>query len=177
MVLGIAGLTACGSAQPVVSAPVPSAEPVQPSPPVAASAHGAASPAIADGRHQCSLVAVVAEPRQVSIQSHEFLTGDAANRAAREAGEVGPDEDAPDDYYIRKTKGDPVTLPVAAGVVVQLLPRVPPNYLEMTSTSVAPSDFETLLKYCASRGGDCGSPFEVTVRGGRVVEISEVYVP
>jgi len=136
-----------------------------------------APPAIPDGRHSCMLVAVVRDPPQISLRLHEILHGDAADRAAREDGKLGPGEHVDNDYYVRTSKRGPLTLPLAGDVVVSLLPRVPPAYVEMSATSVAPSSFDNLLQYYPARGGACSSPYGVTAKAGVIVAIEEVYVP
>jgi hypothetical protein len=71
----------------------------------------------------------------IGFDKVDFLTGQEAVEAAREAGYIGPDEDSvPNDYYVRNVNPLVRLLPVAPGSPVLVLdggsPRLVPGDLE-----------------------------------------------
>ena len=67
------------------------------------------------------LQAIDLDRRTVSFDAAEFLEGDAADRAARDDGSIGPNEQVPNDYYVRNPDRIYETLPLADQVVVTRL--------------------------------------------------------
>lgn len=111
----------------------------------------------------------------ISIDLAEMLTGQAAVEAARAAGDIGPDEDLPNDYYISNPSTDKREFEVSAEVAI----TTSSWHGEMNKTvtwdefksfwSVSPPDEE------ASFLRD--SPWWIERDGQTVVKIDEQYLP
>ncbi|MBN1319891.1 MAG: hypothetical protein JXA87_03525 [Thermoleophilia bacterium] len=65
--------------------------------------------------------------RYLSIDYAEMLTGEEARQAAVEAGEIGPDEDLPNDYYIRNVNPKKREFTVSETVEISTSTRWAPN--------------------------------------------------
>jgi hypothetical protein len=113
--------------------------------------------------------------RYVTIDYAEMLTGQAALDAARAAGDIGPDEEVPNDYYISNPSTDKHEFEVSAGAAM----TTSSWHGEMNKTltwdvfksfwSVSPPDEE------ASFLRD--SPWWIERDGQTVVKIDEQYLP
>ena len=145
--------------EPAPEPPTPSATPV-------ATPSAEPTTAVEDGTYPA--LVVTAEAGTVTVDRIEILSGAAAAAARAEDG-VPPVEEGVDIPYLRNRNPRLRTLPVAEDVTVRVYDcsggcqLVPWTYADM----VAGRD----LPY-----GSPETPFEVTVRDGRVVAMSEVYL-
>ncbi len=113
--------------------------------------------------------------RYLTIDLAEMLTGRDAVEAARAAGDIGPDEDLPNDYYISNPSADKLEFEVSAEVAI----TTSSWHGEMNKTvtwdvfksfwSVSPPDQE------ASFLRD--SPWWIERDGETIVRIDEQYLP
>src|SRR5438034_8384751 len=92
------------------SAPPPSLAPT-PSP----------SPILAEGRSYGYIKSVDAASSTVVFDLAQFFTGDAANKAAREDGAIGPGESIDNDYYIRNVNPKLRSVPVSPTVKISII--------------------------------------------------------
>ena len=116
----------------------------------------------------------------IELDPAELLQGEVAVHAAIDTGVIQAGEDLPNDYLIRNDGVEREPHPLAADVQVRLLRRSgPPHYT--SGTAPEPATLERLLEYYEGTGIDAESVrrahFEVTVQGGQVVSIEEVYFP
>lgn len=105
-----------------------------------------------------------------------WLTGETANRAAREDGAIGPGETAPNDYYVRNESRRALAyvVPRLARVTVVSLRAGSPR-----STPITVAQLATVL-----RGGRIGLRlygrglgFWARIEGDRVVRLDQQYQP
>ena len=135
------------------------------------------TPGPADGRHFGYIRSVDVVGRTLSIDMAEFLTGDAADKAAADAGEIAPGEDVPNDYFIDNGEEEYVTLPLTRNVGVRVVGD-PPELVDGEFEPFAeaftkrPDEIEPDSRY---RG--VTSQYWLTVRDGEVAEIEEQYLP
>ncbi len=138
---------------------------------------------------------VASDGSSLTIDFAEFLTGEEANEAARAAGEIGPDDVVPNDYFISNTNPRLRTFPIADDVMVQLV-----GFLieggEIDTIGIPPSEWAELVAFalqciadefpeeCVDIGGEgwiwYGSgflPYWILVEDGVVVAIEEQYLP
>jgi hypothetical protein len=139
------------------------------------------SPPLADGRHFGYVrgVDADAEPPTIRFDRAEFLTGDAADAAAVEAGAIEAGEEVPNDYFIRN--GDESTVEVAVADEVEVTAvRCPTSCREGVA-----GEFEGFAA-AFDEGGEkslmddyrgARSQYRIVVRGGEVVRIDEQYLP
>jgi hypothetical protein len=135
-----------------------------------AAAPATSEPAVLEaGRHPVSLKTVDPDRRTITFDLIQFLTGDAATKAAAEDGKESP---PPNDYYIRNVNSRLRTLPVAADAPITA------NTLTAQSSGSAtknvPLTLEELAGYFPNSGAD---PFWITVDGGQVTRIAQQYLP
>jgi hypothetical protein len=140
-----------------------------------------ATPPLADGRYfgYVRSIAAAGKPPAIRFDRAEFLTGDAADEAAIEAGAIEAGEEVPNDYFIRNGNDLTVGLSVAGGVEVTAV-RCPTSCREGVA-----GDFEAFASAFADggqksllddyRGARSQSWLEVS--GGEVVRIDEQYLP
>jgi hypothetical protein len=130
--------------------------------------NAAAEAALADGRHAVVVTEVDAGARLVTVDVVQFLTGDAAAKAAKEDGGESP---PPNDYWIRNANPKLRTLAVLAGAKITV------NTLAADETGSSTQDVRTSLTRLAAYGDLSGRLFQVTVRGGKVIGLAEQYLP
>jgi hypothetical protein len=141
--------------------PQPTAEPTTPP----AEVEGGTLP---DGEHSGFLVTLDAS--SIELDPAEMLSGDEAVEAARAAGDLPEDGTLPNDFYIHDPDSDTVTLPVAAEPRVTVYDcaagceEAEVAYEDLVSGAVRPFNAERAL-------------FRVTVAGGEVTGLSEIYFP
>jgi hypothetical protein len=125
---------------------------------------------LADGRHPARILAVSDSKKTVRFDVIQFLTGDAANKAAAEDGEESP---PPNDYYIRNTNPKIRTLSIAPSVTVTV------NVLAATETGSSTKDTRITLAKLAGFPRDRvdDAVFWLTVSHGKVTRIEEQYLP
>jgi hypothetical protein len=116
----------------------------------------------------------------------QFLTGEAADEAAIEAGDIPPGEGVPNGYYILNASNRLRTLPLAATPVVVL----PTSSLGPVTDVVVDLD-EWLALFDRGRpwgeeenpgddyfgSGSIRTPYWLTVQDGIVVQIHQQYIP
>jgi hypothetical protein len=186
-ILGLALLTpiaaACsddGGEPRAVTQSTAAPSPAAPSPTAAAPSTGqssappvttTAAPArtdLADGVHVSHIVRADPATGAVTVDVIQFLTGDAAGRAAAEDhAEVPP----PNDYYVRNVSSRLRTLPVASGAPITI------NVLGAPETGSVTKDIHKTLAELAGVHGLEDGTFRLTVEDGRVIRIAEVYLP
>jgi hypothetical protein len=131
---------------------------------------GEPAAALEDGRHPVLIVAVSDTKKTVRFDLVQFLTGDAANKAAAEDGQESP---PPNDYYIRNTNPKLRTLPIAPSVTVVV------NVLVADDTGDATKDTKITLAKLAGFPPDRvhDALFWLTVSHGKVIRFEEQYIP
>jgi hypothetical protein len=117
---------------------------------------------------------------EIAFDPAEFLTGDEAVTAAREDGVIGPDEDLPNDFYIRDEDPATTMIAVAPGAAVTVLAFDESG--TPAETGISYDDlaglFDGRLDPAPYYGfGADGLPVWVTVSGGVVEEVAEQYLP
>jgi hypothetical protein len=125
---------------------------------------------LADGRHAVKILAVSDAKKTVRFDAIQFLTGEAANKAAAEDGEDSP---PPNDYYIRNTNPKVRTLSIAPSVTVTV------NVLAAADTGSSTEDTRITLAKLAGYPRDRvdDAVFWLTVSHGKVTRIEEQYLP
>lgn len=121
-----------------------------------------------DGRHYAYLKSLDTASRALGVDVIQFLTGEAAEKAAAEDGEEAYD------YYIRNQNKKVRTLSLAPNV------RVVVNTLTASETGSSSKDTEITLAKLKSyfdKGEAQRRVFYVTLAGGRVTRINEQYLP
>lgn len=105
-----------------------------------------------------------------------WLTGETANRAAREDGILGPGESVPNDYYIRNESRRPLTYRVLRTARVTVLAR---RGGEPRATRISVARLVTV-----ARGGSIGVPlygrglgYWARIEGDTVVRLDQQYQP
>lgn len=123
-----------------------------------------------DGRHAVRILAVRTAARTVRFDVIQFLTGDAANKAAAEDG--AEEIPVPNDYYIRNVNPRLRTLPVAPGakVVVNIL-----AFDENAGTRDTEITLAKLAGYPDDRVKQ--AVIWLTVSHGKIVRIQEQFIP
>ena len=119
---------------------------------------------LANGRHPGRLTAIDARGRTLTVDIVQFLSGDAATKAAAEDG-----GEAANDYWIRNQNPRLRTLPVTADAPVTV------NTLKAgdgDNTDDEPSTLEELATLQYKTG-----LFWLTVANGKVVKLEEQYLP
>ncbi|WP_088284006.1 hypothetical protein [Kineosporia sp. A_224] len=130
--------------------------------------NAAAEATLADGRHAVIVTEVDAGARLVTVDVVQFLTGDAAAKAAKEDGGESP---PPNDYWIRNANPKLRTLAVLAGA------RITVNTLAAEQTGSSTQDVRKSLTQLAAYGDVSSRLFQVSVRGGKVIGLAEQYLP
>jgi hypothetical protein len=158
------------TAAPSASAAAPSTGQPTGTPPSAppAGTTAAARTDLADGVHVAHVVRVDPAARAVTVDVIQFLTGDAAARAAAEDGaEVPP----PNDYYVRDVSSRLRTLPVASGAPITV------NVHGAQESGSATTDIPKTLAELAGVRGFADGTYRLTLEDGRVIRIAEMYLP
>ncbi|MCZ7662866.1 MAG: hypothetical protein M5U22_08010 [Thermoleophilia bacterium] len=133
---------------------------------------------IADGE-QFGFVREVAAGTLV-FDPAEFLTGEAAVAAAREAGVIGEDEDLPNDFFIRNTDTSEETVPVDSAITFTLVGFDSAGAL--TDEEVSYAELEQLFAGGADTAQVYGFvpgelPMTLTFAGGKVAGGVQQYLP
>jgi hypothetical protein len=171
----IAQSTAAPSAPP--AAPSTGQRTATPAPPSAgtttASTASTASTApgrtdLADGVHVARLVRIDPAAGAVTVDVIQFLTGEAATRAAAEDGAELP---PPNDYYIRDANSRLRTLPTASGAPITV------NVHGAQESGSATKNIPKTLAQLAGIHGVEDGTFRLTLQHGQVIRIAEMYLP
>jgi hypothetical protein len=171
---------ACAQGSPVVAgqsaSPLTSPSPEVTSAPPSASPSPAASPILAEGRSFGIIKSVDATYGTLVFDLEQFFSGDAANRAAREDGVIGPNESVDNDYYIRNVNPKLRTVPISSDLQIVLIKwsnccehTFSPNLATFAKAFPGPGPTDDF------RGP--ASPYWLTVKGGVIVKIEEQYLP
>jgi hypothetical protein len=154
------------TARPPAATPAPAAKPVVK--PVAKPAAKPVTPApLADGAYQGRLVRI--DRQQVTVDLVQILSGEAARRAAEEAGELGEDGPLPNDVYV-KGLGKRVTVAVAGDGGFQV-------YDCSAGCELVGTTLEALVDDTTKPYGGANAHFTFRVDHGAVISLVEVYLP
>lgn len=140
--------------------------PTTPAPTTDSGPHG---DELAPGRHFVFVTALEREGATFAIEFDvaQWLSGEAADRAAIEDGMIAPGEHAENDYYIRNVNPRLRTMPVSGDAGVRVVDW--DHCCEPVGST---------LDALAVRGFDTGrDSFWLTVASGVVVEVEEQYRP
>ena len=183
--LALAAFTGCSDnklpiASPAPTSENPSATPTEavsetPTPTTtAASPTGSATPVantLGNGRHYGYLAAIDADGRLVTTDIVQFLTGEAAEKAAAEDG-----EEVTNDYYIKNENSLLRTISIRGGAAITT------NTLSAEETGDSTKDLsvtlEKLAGYFETDSEQAKSAlFILTIRDGVMTELHEQYLP
>ncbi len=129
-------------------------------------ASGAGGAGLMDGRHFGEVASVDPDAPALTIDPAEFLTGEAATRAARADGEIGPGEQLDTDYYIRNVGKDVYRIPVDRNARIEVL-----------EGGHGPATGFVDIHGLAASLHHGRRWYWVTVTGGRVVQLEAQYLP
>lgn len=134
---------------------------------------------LADGDYYGFLSAVDVSAHTAKFDVAQWFTGDAANRAAQEDGEIKPGETVPNDYYVRNASTFVRTVPLADFVLVS---RVDCNAGCGDRAGTLAGLAESFRTATASTGFDAAyrgkyTSYWLKVEHGKVVRIDEQYRP
>ncbi len=132
---------------------------------------------LADGRRFGYIDTIDLTARTLTFDVAEFLEGDAADRAAADAGAIEPGEQIENDYFIVNPDEDYATLGFSEDVEIRIVgdpPDLVDGELEPFAAAFArkPEDIDYAAKY---RGTT--TQYWLTITGGTVVKIDELYLP
>jgi hypothetical protein len=130
----------------------------------------APSSALADGPHVARIVAIDAPVAAVEIELAEMLTGEEAIEAARAAGLIGPDEDLPNDFYVRDLDDEVHHVGIESNALVELIDCT----AECRPVEVPLADF---LAGRARPFNREYALYDITITDGRITALSEIYLP
>lgn len=116
------------------------------------------------------LVGIYAASASIELDEVEILTGDEARRAAVEAGDIDEGEDLPNDYWIRDESDATERLTVDPEATVTL-------YDCSGGCEPVAVDLGAFLRGEAQPYGGDHPIVEITVRGGMITSLAEVYLP
>jgi hypothetical protein len=139
-------------------------------PPSTAAGPATSEPVVlADGRHPAYLKTVDPDRPTITFDLIQFLTGEAATKAAAEDGEESP---PPNDYYIRNVNSRLRTLPVRSDAPITV------NVLAAQSTGSSTKDVSVTLAELAGYFPNQGTaPFWLNVEQGQVTKIAQQFLP
>jgi hypothetical protein len=103
------------------------------------------------------------------------LVGDEANQAAVEDGVIEPGESVPNDYYIRNREKDAISVDLAEDVVLVVVDWA--NCCDAIAGDLQRFADAFTTEDPTGAHARSRSPYWVTVDGGQVVEIEELYLP
>jgi hypothetical protein len=112
--------------------------------------------------------------RYLSIDYAEMLTGEEAKAAAIEAGEIGPDEDLPNDYFIRNTNPQTREFRVSDSVAI--------TTATLGGAMDEPGTWAEFLSFWSDSPPEGGEhlhmvPWWIERDGAVVISIAEQYLP
>jgi hypothetical protein len=154
--------------------PAPAADPVVPPGDDTSAAEGPSTAEVAKSREFVFITDTDADSSPSIIADYaQFLTGDAAIAAAREARDEAP----PTDYYIVNTNAAQRTLPVRPGIKVKLLSRRDGS-MDIDGYTASFSSWAGNWKSpTAGNTAIRSAPYWLTISDGTVTEIEEQYLP
>ena len=134
----------------------------------------AANAQFANGRQPGYMHSANVPNRTLTVDIIQFLTGDAANKAAKEDGQESP---PPNDYYIRNVNPKLYTFPVSATASISVLASEPDSGGDTTMKSVDFATFASIVNGHAAKDQVTFNPWWITSSNGTVVKIEEQFVP
>lgn len=143
--------------------------------PAATSALGVPEAALPDGATFAWLSSVTTE--DVVVDPAELLSGEAARKAAIEAGVIAEGEELPNDFFIADPDDETFTVGVASDASYELM-----LFVEGSPVATEVSVDEVMQALEGSNPDVYGVadgviPAMVTIADGRVTRISQVYLP
>jgi hypothetical protein len=136
--------------------------------PRAATTTAPATTDLSDGVHVAHVVRVNPGARWATVDVIQFLTGEAATRAAAEDdAEVPP----PNDYYIRNTSSRLRTLSVTSDAPITI------NVHGAQESGSSTKDIPKTLAQLADIEGLENGVFRLTLQDGQLTRIAEVFLP
>jgi hypothetical protein len=139
-----------------------------PVPPPAATSTAPTGTDLPDGVHVGRILRISPAAGSVTVDIVQFLTGDAAARAAAEDNaEVPP----PNDYYIRNADPRLRTLSVASGAPITV------NVHGAQESGSATTNIPKTLTELAGIEGIEDGLFRLTLEDGQVIRLAEMYLP
>lgn len=124
---------------------------------------------LADGVHHARLLRLDAPVRVIDLHLAQVLSGDEALAAARAAGDIGPNDDLPNDVFVVDHPDQEYSLAVDQATIEVVDCRTGCQLV-----TVAVDDF--LTGAVTALNGPY-AVFEVEIAQGSVVRISEIYLP
>lgn len=134
----------------------------------------AANAQFANGRQPGYMHSANVPNRTLTIDIIQFLTGDAANKAAKEDGQESP---PPNDYYIRNVNPKLYTFPVSATASISVLKTEPDGGGDPEPKTVDFATFASIVNGHAAKDQVTFNPWWITTSNGTVVKIEEQFVP
>jgi hypothetical protein len=123
-----------------------------------------------DGVHTVQVVARDVVDRVVRLDEVVLLTGAPAREAAVADGLLDGGDDLPNDYYLRDSEEFVVVLPVARRAELTLIEW-------NGGFRPAPADLNAFLAGEVQPFNGRAAVFDVTIEGGWIVAMSEIYLP
>ena len=170
LLLSLALITAgCGGGGADKAAPKPTPTQTQPAP--------TPGPSLAEHFGYIRSVSTAGPAATLAFDAAEFLTGDAAQKAAEEDGVVAPGESVPNDYYIRNSDQTTQTLRIAndAKITAKRCPLCRHGRDGQLGPFLA-SFMQGRQTFADPYRGKY-SLYWLTIRDGEVAAIDEQYVP
>jgi hypothetical protein len=154
------------TAKPPSTTPVPAANPVA-QPATEPTAEPASPAPLRDGAYEGRLVRI--DRQHVTVDLVQILSGEAARKAAEEAGELGEDGTLPNDVYV-KDLGKRVTVAVAGDGGFQV-------YDCSAGCELVGTTLEALVDGSTRPYGGANAHVTFRVDHGEVISLVEVYLP
>lgn len=142
------------------------------SPTSASSTSPTAAPVLEDGRHFAYVKKLSGVPpdARMTFDLAEFLTGDAAARAAAEHGDESP---PPNDYYIVNDNPLLRTLPLSSSVTIRAI-----DWMQCCeSIALSYPDWAAAVEQPTDSLRGSASQYWITVKSGTIVAVEEQYLP
>jgi hypothetical protein len=154
------------TAKPPTTTPAPAAKPVA-KPAAKPAAKPTTSAALRDGAYEGRLVRI--DRQHVTVDLVQILSGEAARKAAKEAGDLDEDGTLPNDVYV-KDLGKRVTVAVAGDGGFQV-------YDCSAGCELVGTTLQALVDGSTKPYGGANAHFTLRVDHGEVVSLVEVYLP
>jgi hypothetical protein len=132
--------------------------------------------ALPDGRSFGYIKTMSASNRTLSFDLAQFLEGDAADRAAAEDGAIAPGEQVENDYYIRNQNPRLRTLTYTPDVRIRVVGD-PPDLVDGELSAFVDSFSQDNVEFGPGRYRGSHTQYWLTVQGGVVTKIEELYLP
>ena len=108
----------------------------------------------------------------------QFLTGDEADKAAQEAGEVGTGEDVPNDYYIKNVNGKIRTFKISQNVKIIVQTNKMASGGQLQDQQITYSTFKHIfITKPNNQSMMVNNGYWLTIKGDEITKFKEQYVP